>query len=408
MNSGTGEGRAPGGRIAVLAAFPFPYPQGSQVFVADQARALARVGKRPTVFCYGRGSGPAPDDIETVASPAALAPRTMNSGPHWRKPLADAALLATWRRAASRARRSGRPFDWVLAHNAEAAAIALTARESGGAPVIYVAHTLLGHELSAYLPPRLARVADNIGGRIDRAIARRVDGVIALSEEARQALSPHARTEIALIPPGFDPGPPPGPEREAKACARHGLVPGRYTLYSGNVDGYQELDLLASAAARLPASADPLVVASHASASARDPEGGAGPWRRVFVRDFEEMRSLVHAARVLVAPRRRVGGFPVKLLNYMESRRPIVAFPGAAPGLEHGRSAWLVENPRGGDGIAEALTALAADPGLARALGEGARQRLEDRHPWSTIASQTADYLAHLGPRRFRAAVPRA
>lgn len=407
MNSGTEEVHAPGGRIAVLAAFPFPYPQGSQVFVADQARALARVGKRPTLFCYGRGSGPAPDDIETVVSPGALAPRAMNSGPHWRKPLADAGLLATWRREARRARRIGCPFDWVLAHNAEAAAIALAARGPVGAPVIYVAHTLLEHELSAYLPRRLARAADRIGARIDRAMARRADGVIALSEEARQALSPHARTEIAVIPPGFDPAPPPSSEREGATCARYGLVPGRYTLYSGNVDGYQELDLLASAAGRLPASADPLVVASHASASAKNPAGGAGPWRRVFVRDFEEMRTLVHAARILVAPRRRAGGFPVKLLNYMESRRPIVAFPGAAPGLEHGRSAWLVEHLRGGDGIAEALTTLAAHPDLARALGEGARQRLEERHPWSTIASQTADYLARLGPRRFRAGVPR-
>ena len=29
-------------RIAVMGAFPFPYPQGSQVFVADQTRVVIR------------------------------------------------------------------------------------------------------------------------------------------------------------------------------------------------------------------------------------------------------------------------------------------------------------------------------------------------------------------------------
>ena len=32
------------------------------------------------------------------------------------------------------------------------------------------------------------------------------------------------------------------------ACAKAGVVPGRFTLYAGNLDGYQELDLLAAAA----------------------------------------------------------------------------------------------------------------------------------------------------------------
>ncbi|MBW2293478.1 MAG: hypothetical protein JRG94_14370 [Deltaproteobacteria bacterium] len=43
-------------RAAVLGAFPYPYPQGSQVFVTDHSRALRGVGFEVSLFTYGRGS----------------------------------------------------------------------------------------------------------------------------------------------------------------------------------------------------------------------------------------------------------------------------------------------------------------------------------------------------------------
>ena len=51
------------------------------------------------------------------------------------------------------------------------------------------------------------------------------------------------------------------------------------------------------------------------------------------VRDFPEMRALIHAAQVHVCTRRRPSGFPVKLLNYMEAALPIVAYEGVAAGI---------------------------------------------------------------------------
>jgi len=406
----------PAPRVALLGAFAFPYPQGSQIFFAEQAKILAEAGNRPALLCYGSGVGTTPENIERIPAPKRLAPRAMGSGPQWGKPVADLALLGTWLRAARRARRRGKPFDFVLAHNAEAAAIALAARRATRTRVVYVAHTLLRHELSTYLPERHAEEAARLGQQIDRALVRRADGVIALCDAAQRALDPHAPSEVALIPPSFEVRPTPDPAHQSRTCRRHGLSPGRYALYSGNLDRYQELDLLAAAARRRSASSDPVVVASHApisafSAHASTPENSSPPnLRRIRVRDFEEMRALIHGAGCLVAPRRRIGGFPIKLLNYMEARRPIIAFPEAAPGLKHGESAWLIQDnansargaQRTADAMANALTALFADPALGQHLGAGARHQLETQHPGSLIAAKIVDYLSELAPLSHR------
>jgi len=388
----TAAARAPGPALALVGAFPFPYPQGSQVFMAEQARALARAGAAPVLFTYGRGQGAAPDDLAHRSAPRWTAPRRMRSGPHWGKPLADAALLATLRRQA------GSRFPFALAHNAEAACIALRARAATGMRVVYVAHTLLRHELSAYASERWRPLLDRIGGRIDRWIARRADAVVALSDEARDELAGFTRGPSIVLPPGHDPVAAPSPALRARVCARHGLREGTFALYTGNLDGYQELDLLAAAARRLPLSAPPIVVATHDAdriAARVDP----GLLRIVTVQGFEEMRALIHAARIGIVTRRRPGGFPVKLLNYMEAARPILAFANVAVGLRDGESARLLGPGAGEADLADALLALLGDGALRTRLGEGARRRLLEHHGWEGIAQRTLDFLAGIAPR---------
>jgi len=380
-----------GPSLAMVGAFPFPYPQGSQVFMADQARALMRAGAAPVLFTYGRGQGPRPTDLELAPSMRWSSPRAMRSGPQWGKPLADAALLGTV------LRQSGRAFDFALAHNVEAACVALAARPFTGLPVVYVAHTILRHELSAYAANRWQPALDGVGERVDRMIARRVDGIVALTEEARRDLAPFARGPSVVLPPGHDPIEAPKPEALVRACARLGLREGGFVLYSGNLDGYQDLELLGRAANRLPLSAPPVVVATHDARGAAASRRHAGPLRIVAVRDYDEMRALIHAARILVLPRTRPGGFPVKLLNYMEAARPIVAFANVAVGLRDGESARLLA-PRAGDAaLADALLALHADPALCARLGAGARRHLLAHHDWEAIARRTLDFIAELG-----------
>ncbi len=361
----------------MVAALPFPVPQGSQVYVGEQVIALGRAGATATLLCYGSGAGPLPAGIECLRVARALSPRRTAAGASVAKPLADAALAALLVSAHRRRR-----FDAVLAHNAEAALAALAVRRLTRAPVVYVVHTLWAFELGCYAPAALAGPADAVGERIDRALAARADAVLALSDAAARRLGPFARGPVRVIPPGLETRPPPPRDEQQRACARAGVEPGRFALYAGNLDRYQDLDDLERAARALPEV--PVLAATHAA-----PPRRPGALRFARVADASEARALTFAAAVAVLARRRPGGFPIKLLNYMEAARPIVARRDVAEGLEDGISARLVEPDAGPAAFAEAVRSLVADPPGAAHLGAGARALLAARHAWPELAERT-------------------
>jgi glycosyltransferase involved in cell wall biosynthesis len=330
-----------------------------------------------TLFCYGSGSGPEPPGLPLARIPRLFSPGRLRAGPSLGKPLADAGLAA----ALVRAQRA-RPFDLALAHNGEAGLVALCARAATGLRFVYVAHTLLGLELSSYAPAATRPALDRVGRELDRLLAARADGVLALSSEAAKQLGQDARGPLAVIPPGAEPAPPPAPEAVARACARFGLTPGAFVLYAGNLDAYQELPDLAAAARRLAPL--PVVVATQQAVGAAPP-----PLRVVRPESFQQERALGFGAAVAALPRRIPGGFPVKLLNYMEAGRAIVAHAAVASALEHGREAWLLAPGASPEDFARATQALAHDPERAARLGQGARAALEKRFAWPPLAERT-------------------
>jgi len=376
--------RSRGPRIAALAAFPFPLALGSQIFVRDQLQALSGAGADVTLLCYGSGAGEAPPQLRLIRAPRALSATPLRAGPSLRKPLSDAALTATYI-AAHRRRR----FEVTLAHNVEAALAALAARRLTGVPVIYVAHTLLGHELPTWGPGRLRAALGALGHRLDGAIAGACDGVLALCEASAERLARCARGPVELIPPGLDPSAAPADAERTRSCERFGLPPQGFALYSGNLGRYQDLDWLARAARQLPDL--PFVVATHA------PLRGLPPGLRgVRPRDYAEMRALVHSAAVAVLPRRTPGGFPIKLLGYMEAAQAIVAVRGIADGLVHQASAWLLEPNATPEQLANAVRSLAGDPERARRLGRQARAQLISHHGSREVARRTLELVGRV------------
>jgi glycosyltransferase involved in cell wall biosynthesis len=318
-----------------------------------------------------------------VRVPRAISPRALRAGPSPGKPIADLALAGALARA-QRARR----FDAALAHNGEAALAALAVRKLVQVPVIYVAHTLLGCELDAYLPAALGAMARRAGDALDRGLAARCDGVIALCREAATRLGRHARAPLTVIPPGLDPRPPPDAEEILRTCTHAGVTPGRFGLYTGNLDRYQDLDVLVEAASLVPGL--PLLVATHGTRRLD------APGLRCLATTPREARALSFACTAAVLPRRRPGGFPVKLLNYMEAARPIVAREGIADGLVHDRSAWLLPRDAGAEHFAAALRGLLGDPGHAERLGRGGRAVLEERHAWPQLARRTVAFVEQI------------
>ena len=349
-------------RLAVLGAFAFPAPLGSQRFAAGQAVALRTAGA----------------DVELITWPVrGFALRGLDP----RRPAADVALARALA-AAHRARR----FDAVLAHNAEAALVALALRGRFRLPVLYVAHTLWAEELPTWLPEALAATARRLGGALDVTLVARADGVQVLTETAERALAPAVRGPLALLPPGHAPEPAPGPAEIAAVAAHHDLTPEGYALYAGNLDRYQEVAVLDAAAACAPGL--PLVVATHAARAAR-----FSHLRVIEAASVEELRALVHGAALTLLPRRIAGGFPMKLLDAMEAGRAIVARRGVAGALAHDESAWLLAPQAGPAEFAAAIRRLAADPGLRARLGAGARRVLASAHAWPPLAEQTLAWV---------------
>ncbi|MCG8591962.1 MAG: glycosyltransferase family 4 protein [Proteobacteria bacterium] len=360
-------------RLALLGAFAFPAPQGSQVYAAGQARALADAGAEVELFAYDAGTGPGPPELCLRRTRPGLAPTGFHSGLHPRKLAADAALGACLLEA-----HRERAFDAVLAHNAEAALVALSLRPRLQIPVVYVAHTLWRYELSAYA--RLGRASAAIGGALDRWLASRADAVVALTGDAARELGPHARGPLVTLPPGVQPVVA-DTDEVTEACRRAALRPGGYALYAGNLDAYQDLGVLAALARH---AALPIALATHA-ATAPTTLAGARVLTQIGVR---EAAALARGAHALLLPRERPGGFPIKLLNYWTAERPVVACADAADGLVHGDNAWLVPARAGAQIWARALEAL-EDARLRERLVRGGRRALARRHAWPELAHRT-------------------
>lgn len=384
-------------------------------------------------------------------------------------------------------------FDAILAHHAEAALLALQALPRSRPPVVYCAHTLLEHELPEYFKPlyendfliptkrseasgtcaratprraggdgsaaptRLAPDRPGLGltqslmtrlGRvIDRRIAAQADGWIALTQSTSRVMSTAGNAPGRLIAPPLPASDDAERLRPSSEAARerarreradvarsHGLLPGEYFLYAGNLDPYQDLSLLEAVArarsgvseqsgqragrsdpaqsiGRIPGGAPatrpmPIVIATHderaAAFAARNSEARRAGGGLVVcrVRSASEATALLAGARATIIPRRSLGGFPIKLANSLAAGIPVVALHAAEWGLTDGRDALIGDLADPVASIARALVRLELEPALAMRLGQGARATHRRQHDPARVAAETLALLAALPKRR--------
>ena len=389
---------SPAWRILMIAACPFPAPQGSQVLVAGLAGALAEAGAEVWLLTYPGGVGQAPKGVSHLTCGGiGLKPR-IRAGP-W----AGKLLLNQMLRASARWAIQAESPGVIHAHNIEALRIAAPLARAAQIPVVYGVHGLMASELPTYFgawPVRQA--ARMLGQGLDRWAARRADGFHALTQADARALR-----ALGVAPDRIHIGAP-GMDVEAFDRVEPRLPPGislgegrPLIVYGGNLDGYQGLETLRRAFGRVRAHKPSagLVLASHHES------GPYGRLRRRWagepgaqfarIRDFGEMKGLLTAADILVNPRSTPGGFPVKLLNCMAAGKPIVSCRGSAGALEDGRDALLVE-----DGDAEAFAAsllrLAEDGPLRERLGRAARQRVELEFRWEDRIKELIAFYSRL------------
>ena len=405
-------------RLLLVGAFPYPHHQGSQIYFREQARALRNAGAGVELLTYASGLGPMEADSESDGflhhtPPAWTAPRRLNSGPAWGKPLADIALAMTLRQ--NIASKSGSDaYDAILTHNVEACLAALLGRAgrfAGRIPIVYCAHTLLGEELPTYArhPKRQGNPALStgrsgswpsrpltwLGSRIDRFLARRADGWIGLTHSAQRVMRRSSTVPGERIKPPI-PDPRQNPERldPIAIATRYGLESDGFFLYSGNLDAYQDIEILGAAAALLieaipDASRRPtLVVASHDPSGSERIAAMAGVEFR-HVPETTEMQALLEAARAGLVMRRAEGGYPIKLANAHAAGTPSITFHAREWGLHDGQDAMVASADRPAATLAGSLLKLSGDADLVTRLGAGARRLYEAHHRPEQVAAQT-------------------
>ncbi len=363
-------------------AGPFPSHQGTQVAIAGLLQGQVAIGDAVVLRCWAGGVGAAPAGVEVRRLPGG---RSLRSGPSLaRGPLGAALAIALRRDLRER-------WDAVHLHHVEAALLGAALR---GVFRVHHQHTCLAEELPAY--PGLGAGAGRIGAALDAACARGGDLTVALSPRGAALARAAGARDVLVLPPSVE-ALPALEERDARRAL--GLEDGRWVAYTGNLDGYQDLDRLVAAVA--------LAGARLVVATADDPGGlraaaaraGLAPERlRVVVgRDPALGWRALAASRALVVPRARCAGYPMKALNALALGRPVVAGPGAlAPGPGIARAA---DDDVGA--LAAAIRTLLDDPATADRLGaEGRAWALAQGHPARAAALGAVLRARVIGPSR--------
>jgi 1,2-diacylglycerol 3-alpha-glucosyltransferase len=367
--------------VAVVAACPFPANHGTPASIREMSEALARRGHRVHIVTYPMHQ-PLPVEGVTVHRVGRfLRGRPIAVGPTLYKPLLDLLMILKLVRCIRREK-----LDVIHAHNYEGALIGYAAKRLTGLPLLYNAVCTMEDELPAYGFIRPPALASGLARLLDTYVPRGADQVTVVSKELHVFLAARGvdPKRITVVPAGVNPemfdGSDPTEVRE-----RFGL------------DGLQRVDYLLRAMAlvweKIPEARLLMNVNIGAEADfarMKDQARELGIDGRItMVRSarLEELPAYLAAADVTVSPRPACPGFPVKLLNYMAARKPIVTFEGSAKGLRHMETAYLAKDHDWAN-LAQGIVTLLEDRAMAGSMGERARAAIVGRLDWPSLAER--------------------
>ena len=370
--------------IAMAAPCPFPTAQGTQVFIGGLARALHRRGHRVHLVTYHYGDRRLDGDLNGVplyrSRPLPVRGR-LTSGPSPGKPLFDLLLAARLDQAVREARA-----DLIHAHNYEGLLAGLMIGRQRKLPVIFHTHNTMMDELPSYSRSPFGRMIWRwIGDFLDGRFPRRAQACIAvtpqIAEEIRRRGVPPDL--ICAIPPAV-------PENAFQIASRRRPAEPPVVLYAGNLDRYQNLDLVIGSFRKVLARRPDVRLRIVTHAPAEKTAQAVRRWEScrgidvIRIDSFAALLGHLQESRVAVCPRISPYGFPVKLLNYLAVGKPVVVCRSSAQGIEHLENGWVVEdNDR--EGFAEAILTLLEDQTLCRRLSENARRTARENFSWDSL-----------------------
>lgn len=375
-------------------------PPASQV--PELATALAEQGHEVAVYVRRGAPGPS---AEPMTGGVRVVP--LEAGPPVElteaEAMAHAGAFAGQLRDALVRRRP----DVVHSHGWLAGLATLLVGGDGHPPV---AHTF--HGRPRLQPRQRSKVAMN-RCRVERAIARRADQLIATSPDEQNSLLRIGvpRTRVSLVPPGVNCVQlPPDVGREPRGGPFRLVMFGPGGADEGVDDGTDDgVDTAVRALAALP---DTELMIMEDPASPSWPAGGAGRARRLADRlrvsdrvrlecgnDQAQRSALVRSADVVLclSPPR---GDSALLLDAMACAQPIITNPHADPLDAVVDGATGVHVGRGDPRLlALAVRQLLDNPALRQGMGLAGRDRAVHRYGWPHIAAETGRLYRQLVDR---------
>jgi glycosyltransferase involved in cell wall biosynthesis len=378
-------------RVLMLAPTPFFGDRGCHVRILEEARALAPLGVETLVATYHVGH-----DVPGV--PTARTPRLpwirrlpLGFSPH--KPYLDVLLLAT----AARAARAFRP-DVLHGHLHEGAALAAVLGRLCRRPAIADLQGSLTAELVDHgtLPaggplPRLARAVERW---TLRGPARLLASSASFARELRERWGGGDR--VVPLPDGVDPEVfRPGLAVDDLRAAL-GLTGKRVVVFLGVLTLHQGVDDLLAAWPAVVGSvpdAHLLLMGYPNEDRYRARVAGAGLGRSVTVTgrvDYREAPRYLALGDVAVSPKRSATEANGKLLDYMATGLPTVAYEGPISREILGDAGVLV--PLGDTAaLGAACVELLADAGERKWRGQALRERAVAEFGWPALGRRLLD-----------------
>jgi polysaccharide biosynthesis protein PslH len=389
----------------------WPPTTGAMLRNYHLAREVARAA-RVTFLSFGEGEGAPPDGAQVAGgleSPAAWCERVIEVSR--RRGYTPAKLL--------RGALGGTPVTVLNYTTPEMARALGRALEGGGFDLVQVESI----HLSAYLPllraakgrPRvvldwhnvesevMTRYAERAGGALRRAYARRTARQLArLEARALRDFDAHltvsGRDRAQLL--GLDAGARAYVVENGVAAAHfagRGSAPEdaprgapRRVLFVGSMDYHANVDAVVTFAREAwPLLAQSLPALTF-SVVGREPAAevralSALPGVEV-TGTVEDVRPYYRGALASVVPLRVGGGSRLKILEAMAAGVPVVSTRLGAEGIEARDGAEIMLAETAAD-FREALSRLASDEGLRRAIAAAAREFVRSRYDWSSVGA---------------------
>jgi glycosyltransferase involved in cell wall biosynthesis len=359
-----------------------PKPAGAQLVALGQARALA--DDHDLVVAIGNGPlrPPFAELGPIVRAPTRL-PIWGASPGRWALEIARAAPDAV--RLAGIIRR--RRVDAVIANSTVLVAPVLAARLAGVPAIVH-----------AQEAPK-----STAARRLFAFHGAMADTVVAISPWIADAFA-GARADVLLNPVGIPI--PPRPER----APRDGR--GLRLIVVGTIDRHKRQDLAVAALAALGArdlDAELVLVGPEAdpayAAAVREQAQRAGVGERVhFAGQSSDVPGHLLDADAMLLPAGEVT--PLVIMEAMALGTPVVAARmGSIPDVVVDEESGLLVEPDDAHGFAAAVARLQREPGLARALAEGGRRRVEEHFDEARSHQRLREEVQRLvavGPRRAR------